>query len=344
MAAPAVRGTCLARSTVTVMRNFRRTLMDLVLVAAPALSVAACHSGEEMIDAPATGYNPCETYEATVPEPPPARLLDLVRQCEADPTRCEPLCSQILYDSGYYYSTIESCTVQHSSTAHVVKVGYCQIVVEGRRPPGLANARRRCPDATGAHLARAAFFEAASIHAFVQLARELSHHRAPRKLVHAVRRAAADEIRHARTMAALAHARGATPPRLAVAPQRVRSIEAIALENAREGVVGETWSALTALWQSQHAPSEALRKTFAQIAADEVRHAELARALATWTDSRLRPTARKRVAAERARAVAKLAQNVRHGATIPELVQTLGIPDRAVKQQLFKSARETLWS
>lgn len=329
--------------------GLRRTLMEVVLLAAPAAALLGCEGrGEDQIDAPYVVTNPCDQNSFTVTrhvaEPPPAELIDLVRACEADVRQCEMLCWQILYAENIPSSpSLRSCTVEHAATSHTITVGYCYVGAEGRRPPGLARARKRCVDATGGHLARAAFYEAASVHAFVQLARELRHHRAPRTLVQAVRRSAAEEIGHARAMAGLARAKGATPPPLTVTRSRCRSLETIALENAREGVVGETWSAMIALWQSHHAPTAALRATYAQIAADELRHAELALELHDWTCQRLRPAARKRVEAERERAIAGLARGVRRSPN-QEIVRELGMPDRAASQQLFENARARLWA
>lgn len=327
---------------------FRRTLMELVMLAAPMTSLLGCGGGHSPPDASSEGqiFDPCPNSNTVVrqePEPPSAALLDLVRACEADVRQCDALCQQVLYGEPIANATLHSCAVEHTPTGHTITVGYCWVGAEGRRPHGLASARRRCPDATGAHLARAAFYEAASIHAFVQLARELSHYRAPLRLVHAVRRAAVDEIGHARLMAGLARARGAAPPPLVVTTPRRRSLEAIAIENAREGVVGETWSAMIALWQSRHAPSAALRASYDQIATDELRHAEVALEIAAWTRARLSPAARCRVQQERDRALAGLARSVRRSPPAA-IVRELGVPDRATTQRLYSSARARLWT
>lgn len=318
----------------------RQTLFELVLVAA----ASGCSGGHQAPDAFVPG-DPCgftQMLTDVIPEPPPADLLDIVRKCEGDPTQCTPLCQRVLDTQAFPGSTLlRSCEVTHTAADHTVKVGYCMIGAEGRRPHGLAAARRRCCDEVGARFARAAFYEAASVHAFVHLARELRRHRAPRALIAAARHAAVDEIRHARTMAALANARGATPPPVVVATPRRRSIESLAIENAREGMVGETWSAMTAVHQAHHA-APALRETYARIAADELRHAELSFALDTWAQSRLPRAARARVAAERARAVAQLARQVRRAPA--RTLAELGLPDTVTATRLFAAARDRIWS
>ena len=327
----------------------RQKLFELVLAAAP-LAALGCEGGHSQMDAPngqEQQSNACDLNYSqlmrSVAEPPPADLLDLVRACEANTVQCDDLCRRILDNEGFAGTTMKDCAVTHSSTKHDITVGYCFIGAEGRRPAGLAGARKRCASVTSGHLARAAFYEAASVHAFVQLARELRRHRAPRALVTAMRRSAAEEIVHARLMAAHAHARGSAPPQVVVASPRRRSIESIAIENAREGLVGETWAAMTALWQSLHAPDADLRAAYARIADDELRHAEVAVDIDRWARSRLAPAARTRVDAARSRAITTLSRQVRR-APDRALVAELGLPDRAAATKLFADARTVIWS
>jgi hypothetical protein len=61
--------------------------------------------------------------------------------------------------------------------------------------------------------------------------------RAPKKLVRAAAHAAGDEVRHARATVALARRFGARPTAVNVERSALRSIEAMALENAVEGCV-----------------------------------------------------------------------------------------------------------
>ncbi|HEX7664753.1 MAG TPA: hypothetical protein VF407_09585, partial [Polyangiaceae bacterium] len=127
----------------------------------------------------------------------------------------------------------------------------------GRRPEGLAAPRRANgahTSAIGLYFAEMAHLEGASVHAFRSLESELVAHGAPVDLVAAACRAAEDEVRHAQETARLAHRHGATPPEVVVAKaEAVRTLEAIALENAVEGCVRETFGALVATWQAAHA-------------------------------------------------------------------------------------------
>ena len=102
-----------------------------------------------------------------------------------------------------------------------------------------------------------------------------------------------------------------------------RSLEALAIENAVEACVGETWSALVASWQAIHAPSEELRSTFSKIASDETRHAELARDLHAWAMDRLDADAQGRVHAAAEAAWDRLVAHL-HGFDGPT---SLGLPE-----------------
>ena len=177
----------------------------------------------------------------------------------------------------------------------------------GRRPRGLRRARAACaPSPAGAYFARMAHDEAASVLAFVRLSDELAAHGAPPALQRAASRARRDEERHARAMARQARMRGAPVPAPRVLRHAIRPLEAVARENAVEGCVNETFGALIAAFQAEHAPRGSLRRVFARIAADEARHAALSWAVARWAEARLEPAARARVAAARARALRAL--------------------------------------
>ena len=178
----------------------------------------------------------------------------------------------------------------------------------GRRPAGL---RRRIPpkrvrSIVGEYFAQAAYLEAASVHAFDRLARELRAHRAPRCLVAAAERAAEEEVRHAEIMGAFATRHGAatSKPRIPRCP--IRPLERVARENAVEGCVRETYGALLATWQAAHAADPAFRRAVRRIAADETRHAALSWAVAEWAEGRLHPGGRALVARARTHALRRL--------------------------------------
>jgi len=199
------------------------------------------------------------------------------------------------------------------------------------------------PTATARWLAQAAHDEQASVTAFQALAAELRAHNPPTALVDRVLDAAEDEVRHAETMAQLAQERGASVPQVLVQGFAPRSLEEIATENAVEACVLETWAALRASHQALHAATAELRAVFQEIAEEETRHAELARDLQDWMESRLDPQAVARVHQARDAMVARLTLGTDLD-TPTELQESLGLPSRAESQQMVGALASILWS
>lgn len=214
----------------------------------------------------------------------------------------------------------------------------------GRRPAGLAIPRgRRSASALGDYFAAAAHLEAASVHAFERLAGELEAHRLPRVLARAARRSARDEVRHARVTTRLARRFGGEPPAVRVAARRTRTLTAIALENAIEGCVRETFGALLASWQARSAQDPEVRRAMTRIAADETRHAALAWAVARAVEARLDAAARKKVASARARAIAKLRRDVAAGFS-GKVACAAGLPGPERTSQMLDALAASVWS
>lgn len=178
----------------------------------------------------------------------------------------------------------------------------------GRRPDGWVAARVDGADALGVWLGAIADLEAASVDAFRILEHELGVHGAPASLRRRARAAAADEIRHARTMRRLARRRGATVQRRTkMGPLRSRTLLEIAIENAVEGCVRETFAALVAEVQAARATDADLRDALRTIAKDETRHAALAHAVRAFLDSKLSTDERAAVDRAHREALARLA-------------------------------------
>lgn len=178
------------------------------------------------------------------------------------------------------------------SKQHVVDQNPCRQAVKGRRPEGLAPVLPvdgESPGSLGAYLAEACTLEAASVTSFRRLERELAALGAPRSLRHRAKASARDEARHARTMRRLARRAGIEPRKPRVARIAPRAALAIAIENAVEGCVLETWAALVARFQAEHAVDADFREAMRIIAEDEARHAALAWDVRTWLETRLSP-------------------------------------------------------
>ncbi len=222
----------------------------------------------------------------------------------------------------------------------------CQRPFLGRRTDGLAlsfDGGAPLPSAAGDFFAECTEMEAASVFSFARLDEELAAMGARRAhpLRRRARRSSADEARHARTMRALARRFGRQPapaPRVPSAGVR-RTALAIAVENAVEGCVNETWAAVVATVQAREAADPRVRAALRGIARDETRHAALARDVDRFLDGVLTPAERAAVERARAEAVADLAQRLETAAEVPADLRALGLPSAAAARALFSALR-----
>jgi hypothetical protein len=203
----------------------------------------------------------------------------------------------------------------------------------GRRTDGLVDGSARSQGPLADYLAEMVRLEAGSILAFARLELELEHHGAPADLV---RRAAAfvsDEASHAHMVSAQAArfgARVAAPPVLRCGD--ARTLIEIAIENAIEGCVRETFGALLATYQAAHARDPELAEMFRRIADDETRHAALAWDIAAWLDERLSNAERDAVRRALQRTVGDLHDEL--GVAGPARERT-GLPDVVEARRLW---------
>ncbi len=243
---------------------------------------------------------------------------------------------------GEVLHTCDSLCPDHRTNCEITSVSgnqatlSCHYDCTGRVPAGYCPPDAPQAATLGAHFARMAALEAASIVAFRSLARELATHRAPVSLVRACRRAARDEVRHARATSALARAHGATVLVGRVEAQGPRSIEAMALENAVEGCVRETFGALVAHWQAREARDPRVRAAMKRIARDETRHAALSWSIDAWARTRIDRVARARIDQARTGAVRALATT---GARepLPPFADAAGLPSIAAQRALVET-------
>lgn len=159
----------------------------------------------------------------------------------------------------------------------------------GRSTEGISVADGSKEQSFGAWLGRMATLEAESIAAFRRLKHELAALGAPRKLQRRAARSRRDEKRHARTISNLARRHGGEAAKIINADERLplRSLEEVALENAVEGCIRETYGAWQAFTQSRESPDSEFRALMRRIAEDEMRHAALAWEIHAWVMKRL---------------------------------------------------------
>ncbi|MEP6652582.1 MAG: hypothetical protein ABJA82_04450 [Myxococcales bacterium] len=256
----------------------------------------------------------------------------------ADALDCDALCQEYFSPMGQFLLSCERVATDafEPATERLALHAKTYYPCEGRRPEdcGPLPVPVRAREEVGAFLARAAYLEGVSVPAFQRLRAELAAHGAPASLVRAAGRAARDEVRHHRVMTTLARRCGAEPAAIPAAfPAHVRTLEAIATENATEGCVREALGAIVAREQAGHAALRPVRAALRAVARDEGRHAELAFAVDTWAHAKLRPAMRRRVSDARDAAVGRLADEV-NGPIVPEVVHLLGVPREQIQRAL----------
>jgi hypothetical protein len=236
----------------------------------------------------------------------------------------------------------DGSTTWEAGQAASIECGLCSGV--GRRPRGLEEPRTATATTElGAYFARAAHLEAASVRAFRALGEELRAAGAPASLLRMAERSARDETRHARATRRIARRFGGTAPRVRVRRSGSRALAAIAVENAVEGCVRETFGALVATWQAANAGDGRIRRSMKRIAVDETRHAALAWAVARWIEPQLDDADRAEVARAKGEAVHALLRDASSDG--PRALQTVaGLPRSDVAAALVRELDASLWS
>ena len=274
---------------------------------------------EALLLVEAMGYDlTCADAERTTVRAAPGGFLVTATKITRD---CAPIIT-----TRYTLRIWRSGEIQEVRTEEIARDSACI----GRVPDGLASVPAdEGRSLLGDFLARAAHLEAASVVAFERLAAELSALGAPTSLVDEARRAAEDEVRHADVVSALARARGGgTPVPPCVKELPLRALFALALENAVEGCVRETFGALVGAHQARRAADAELAAAMRDIAADEARHAALSWKVHVWAMERLGPKERAHIQQAQADALSHLAASTTR-APAPEVARAAGLPGPA---------------
>jgi hypothetical protein len=315
-------------------RTLRRTVSRLLLFA-PALPLLACsRQSSYRMSCYEVLYEERITISWRAPPDGGTHELDT----------CQHYCMNSYSGQRAGPEWLKDCSLQmrDGGTSAVVT---CQVVgelCEGRRPEGLVSRGvvEGRVSALGALFARMAHLEAASVPAFERLAEELANHGAPARLVRAARRSASDEVRHMRAMRALAQRYGAPIPPLQVEPFGPRPLAALALENAVEGCVRETFGALVAGWQARCALDPEVRRALGHIAPDELRHAELSWAIDAWASRRLSASEREHLREARHEALRTLARSVAQDKPVEAFIRWAGMPSPEAARMLVRELTE----
>ncbi|WAS92607.1 ferritin-like domain-containing protein [Nannocystis punicea] len=312
--------------------------LSAIATAVLALEAAGCGIGSKCPDNdPETG-----AFQGVVKGPD---LANARKDGNTDAERCEAACRVVADEE---LDEIVTCEVigPADDPDHPWAEGVEELTVTctatftphqfctGRRPQGHHEAdivvqSRPAWFAVHAHLERAA------VTAFRELAEWLAVRGAPASLVARCREAAADEVRHADALEALARRDGAeVPPARADPP--ADDLFAVACHNAVEGCVSEAFAAIVAAHQAGHARSLELRALFSRLAADELRHGQLAWDLHAWLWDQLTSAQQTALAELQARALADLPVSSRRAAAATPRELGWPGPDHAARMaELF---------
>ncbi|MBK8588186.1 MAG: hypothetical protein IPN77_03470 [Sandaracinaceae bacterium] len=225
---------------------------------------------------------------------------------------------------------------------HLVEEYACP--VSGRMTQGTAVPLRPAGgNDVGRYFAQVAGLEAAAVDAFERMAAELQVLGAPVELVQWARASAEDERRHTRDMGALAE-RFAVKPAVHEAQQfALRGLFEVALENALEGCVRETYGAVVGHHQARHAQDPVVRAGMARVAEDETRHAALSWAVAEWSLPQLTDAQRDVIRGAQRAAISALTRSV----SIPEahvLLRDAGLPAPGAALAMLQALGEQVWA
>ncbi len=235
-------------------------------------------------------------------------------------------------------------TVNEAGVAGVTCFSQCDYAVGcGRRPAELSPCKNHGSNVLARYFEQAAYLEAASVHAFHRLARELAAHQAPQSLVSAALIAATQEVRHARVMSRLAKRFGGSAPVPPQGPTHIRSLLEIAVENVQEGCVRETYGALVAWLQAGTASDAKVRRALRIIAQEETEHSRLAFAVAEFCQNRLAPDEQQQVRRAERNAITELVHSV-HNETPAVLVDVVGLPTPELAGRFVAEAKRLLWT
>lgn len=254
---------------------------------------------------------------------------------------CEELCAPIEFHTGTGGPVYCYVYGDDAGASRTVSCASCAV---GRKPHDLldepCDVRDETPVARA--LAEMARIEAASVHAFRRLERSLGELGADEGTLARVRRAARDEIAHARRVSSLAKARGGLRRPVRVDRARRASTYELALENAVEGCVRETLGVAYLAHQRAHAADPELRALADALYEDELDHAALSWDLVAFFDDHLDADERASLREAQRRALDEVVDEI--GRVDPRVAQALGLPPRAVVARLVEGLRGSLFA
>jgi hypothetical protein len=265
------------------------------------------------------------------------QLRSVTTECVSDPNGSFDVTTETIY------TVSSNGDIVTSSRKELSRKPTPACAVAGRNPfAPLARTSAPAADACGRYLGTMAHLEGCAVLAFEELAQELARFGAPQGLIARAKEAADDERRHQAMMTSHARMYGADVAAAQSSPHRYASLFELALHNAQEGCVRETYGALVAMHQAARAGDAALRIDLRQIAQEEVRHAEWSHDLARWLESQLTEAEKLEVQLAKRQALLQLHQENQQS---PEraLQDSVGLPSAEVAAHLLAGLEATLF-
>ena len=158
-----------------------------------------------------------------------------------------------------------------------------------------------------------------------------------------MRKAAEDEVRHSDVMAEVARHFGAEPGPPRVEAAAPRATLAIALENAVEGTIRETFGALTGSYQALTARDPLVADAMRQVSEDEIFHAELSARIEAFLDTLLTEPERQSVADAKQRAIGELRLEMMVEPD-DEITALAGLPPKELALQWIDQLDRDIWT
>ena len=238
-------------------------------------------------------------------------------------------------------STLVSCEVEYTA----IHAPYtCTKIVPGRMPNGLQTGHNQATaqNSIARYLADMTTMETAAITAFKYLVKELKAYGAPSSLIAHAQLAVEEEQRHAEMAGLLAAAHQAEVSEILVADFALRSLFEIALENAIEGCINETFAAACGLWQSEHAQMPVFKEVIAHITDEEMGHAALSWEIHEWLMPQLTSSQQQSINNAQAEAVETLITNFKQKGD-PAQQLAFGLPDKTGATAIFAQLQNSVW-
>ena len=351
--------------------QLKQILRNAVLLALPVATQVGCVSEPVIVDPPKS-TDPCR--EPAVRSPGQATVDEKIYLSGSDglsAAECVKLCQQLVKKQySYEWSTLvgmenfkaNQCTTKFDPKTYDTTLQCAASFTEvnsaytgapgcynpprpvvGRMPAGLQVHPQTAASELGNYFADMAAMETAAITAFRYLVRELTAYQAPANLIQLAQTAVKEETRHAHMAGLLSQACDTAVPVVEVADFQLRSLFEIALENAIEGCVNETFAAACGLWQEQQAEFSVFRQVIGHIAEEEIGHAALSWSIHEWAMPQLTLAQQAHIRQAQAEAVDSVAQKFLREET-PLVRRAVGLPQQADAAQLFQQLRTQLWN